>query len=212
MTVIPGHKNQRYLYLEKARGGCSLMLATLALATGCGEPAAGRPAPLKPVEVTETRRTPGAWGHRSEAGAQPGTQPSSQARGARRLLRDPQSTHARGFARLLLPAPPGAEVGQAGHPRARRARSVPLPPPLSGGFRGRGGASQLEGALAPRRGLSRCRGYLHLHGGERGRAGGREEEEEESDRREVGLRSPTARSARQAGTRARGFRETPEVG
>lgn len=111
-----------------------------------------QPAPLRPAEVIETRRTPSVWGQCAEAGTQTRTQPSSQAPGARRLLRDPQSTHARGSACLLLPRPARRGGGRSRGPYGQAGPSVPFPPPLSRGFRGRvpagGGARALEQGAA----------------------------------------------------------------
>lgn len=132
---------------------------------------AGSWAPSRPVEVIETRRMPGGCG-----GTAWRREPSPELASLRRALTPPGPPSPPTLAASRAhssPAPPGAEVGQAGGPRARPARSVPFPPPLSAGFRGRGGASRLEGALAPR---SRARQVPRLPPpprGERGRAGGR---------------------------------------
>lgn len=188
------------------------MLTTLGLATGCGEPAAGRPAPLRPVEVTETRRTPVAWGHRSEAGAQPGTQPSSQARGA--------------------PTPPGPP----GHARPRLRAPTPPRPARRGGGTGRGPQGQVgpecPASPAPLRWVPRPRWRVPAGGGARaqeraqqvprlpppprggegagrgqGRGGGGGERQEGGR-----LTEPNGAVGSAGCTRARGFRETPEVG
>lgn len=161
--------------------------------------------PLKRTEVTEARRTRGGRWPCAAARAKPRRRPDPRASRVRRFRPEPLQPAAPAPRAFRSPPPPRpAESGDWQGSCGPAARGVPFPPPPPVDPRRR----RLEGALASSSGAQQVPRLPSPRRGERGRAGapGRRRR-----RREAGSLSRRARPASQAGSRAHGFREAPEV-
>lgn len=127
-------------------------------ASWLGTPRGGESGAANPTAFTRPRRTP-----------TPSGPPSPPAPAA------PRASFSR--------ACPDEEGGRTEDPRAGRSPSVPFPPPPSGGSRGGGCSSRLEGALAPRSRAQQVPWLPPPPRGERGRAGARGGEGEQEEER-----------------------------